>query len=257
MSDDSSQNITVPDQKACPFCGEGILAVAQKCKHCGEFLSKVETVVAKHQIAIAAKTDGHLTFVCAYEQAFTLLERAMLDCEVRTREVSRDRGVIEGNVKYGINAFGMAVTAILYSEGPLLSAQVVATFTDSIDITGVGKKKVAQIIDKVVFLSQAGSDSAQSVSGPLPARSGAGQAMPPSYSARSGASFKGKATTGFVMSLFGLAFFPVGIGAIIFGTLALRGMSNSLNKAGKGLAIASTIIGGVDVVLGLVYLAVK
>ena len=27
--------------KACPYCGEEILAVAVKCKHCGEFLNKV------------------------------------------------------------------------------------------------------------------------------------------------------------------------------------------------------------------------
>ena len=36
----SSASTSAPqDQtKACPYCGETILAIAQKCKHCGEFL---------------------------------------------------------------------------------------------------------------------------------------------------------------------------------------------------------------------------
>jgi hypothetical protein len=31
---------SVREEKACPFCGEQILVVAKKCKHCGEFLDR-------------------------------------------------------------------------------------------------------------------------------------------------------------------------------------------------------------------------
>jgi predicted nucleic acid-binding Zn ribbon protein len=35
------------ENKNCPFCGEEILATAQKCKHCSEWLDKTSTVAQK------------------------------------------------------------------------------------------------------------------------------------------------------------------------------------------------------------------
>jgi TM2 domain-containing membrane protein YozV len=45
-----------PDTKDCPYCGEQILAVARKCKHCSEFLD--ETIRPQQQIE--ATTTVHL-----------------------------------------------------------------------------------------------------------------------------------------------------------------------------------------------------
>jgi len=37
-------NNVMEEKKLCPYCGEEILAVAKKCKHCGEWLDKKESV---------------------------------------------------------------------------------------------------------------------------------------------------------------------------------------------------------------------
>ena len=47
---------TEPDPeptKRCPFCGEVILAIARKCKHCGEFLDRADPSAAPMQTAAA------------------------------------------------------------------------------------------------------------------------------------------------------------------------------------------------------------
>ena len=36
------------ETKNCPFCGEEILAVAEKCKHCGEWLNNDDSTVEKN-----------------------------------------------------------------------------------------------------------------------------------------------------------------------------------------------------------------
>ena len=77
--------------KTCPYCGEEILAIAKKCKHCGEFLdkevitdsSKVNSLdvndswkrrfkVVEQQVE---KNSGNILYLkeCGWEMYFTLV----------------------------------------------------------------------------------------------------------------------------------------------------------------------------------------
>ena len=49
-------NQRVNEFKTCPWCGESILAVAKKCKHCGEVIPKDELrIVLAREIAFGSQ----------------------------------------------------------------------------------------------------------------------------------------------------------------------------------------------------------
>lgn len=61
------------ETKKCPFCGEEILSIAIKCKHCGEFLNKSDNLLQQNQ-GNADKPEktlwegnpSHLNYLFAY-----------------------------------------------------------------------------------------------------------------------------------------------------------------------------------------------
>lgn len=56
--EDNRPNVEMENIKRCPYCGEEILAVAKKCKHCGEWLDKN---VAPHTHSESRNQTQHTT----------------------------------------------------------------------------------------------------------------------------------------------------------------------------------------------------
>jgi hypothetical protein len=79
------------------------------------------------------------------------------------------------------------------------------------------------------------------------------------YGQGAGESHQGTAITSFVLSLVGLFIFGAGCGAAAIGTgiKALNGMKVSGNTSGRGLAIAGIVIGVLDIIGVMFFLATR
>ncbi|HEY8751057.1 MAG TPA: DUF4190 domain-containing protein [Tepidisphaeraceae bacterium] len=79
----------------------------------------------------------------------------------------------------------------------------------------------------------------------------------PAYANRAGLSEKGKAITGFWLSLGGLFLAPAAIVGVIMCGIAITNMSSSNNEEGKGFAKAGLIIGFIVILVWVMILKKK
>ncbi|MBQ7206847.1 MAG: hypothetical protein IJS01_03515 [Lentisphaeria bacterium] len=110
---------------------------------------------------------GKFTLYGDYETVWMLVRQVMVDCGARIREENIANGKIVGNCKYGINAFGMTVTATLYSNGDSNGLEFRASFTDALDTFGACSKKVRQLGGRLMATCLSGNAAAASVSSVL------------------------------------------------------------------------------------------
>jgi hypothetical protein len=257
------------DSKACPFCGEVIKRVAVKCKHCGERLDG-EMVSAARQPARPVMTqtgEGRFHFSGSYQSALALVRAAFRDCNTTIKEESAAGGLIRGQCAYGLNPFGITVTASFFASHGETGMELTANLTDAFDTFGVCRKKVAEISSRLAELAEA---RATPSAVPQPTATGSGSPfdfdakgpedggelldLPPSYRRRSGPSHRGKALTGCCFAVLGWCFPPAAILGLIFCSQALTAIATSKNQAGKGWANAGLILGLIALIPWALYL---
>lgn len=161
-------------QYRCPSCGEELenplgkmAGVRDECPSCGkphvvpgqadrEALDREKREYLEHRrtgdrIEASVIEEGRVSLRALLPQAMDLCEKAMVECGVRITQ--RGSTSLEGHSRYGINLFGMTVTATGHSSGSATVITFEASFRDAHDTVGACRRKVRKIADRLVKLA--------------------------------------------------------------------------------------------------------
>ncbi len=189
-----------------------------------------------------------------YDLAYQLMRDAMSKTKGKIKTDSASQGSLLAKWRYGINLFGLSVSAVMRDAGNgWTRVEVKGFFSDAVDTFGHAKKKARLVLKQFKTLVEEHSSVG---SNPMPS-SRPGPSAPSAQSAGSGKSYSSMATASMICGIGGLLICgPAGIVAIILGIVALNGMSSSGNNAGHGSAVTGIVLGGITILVwGLIVAA--
>ena len=108
----------------------------------------------KMNIIFEKYNDTTLRTNAPYQQVREHIQSSMLSLGGKQQKDDDSKGIIEFSWRYGVNPFGMRVTAQFRTiEEDSIEINFKGGFKDSFDTTGAGKKKAYEVIDEVLGYS--------------------------------------------------------------------------------------------------------
>jgi len=263
-SPDIPSNLPPANLIPCPDCGQQVSPRAVSCPKCGGPLGSLpptseSSPVPPQSIPVPAESPGQSIEIRAeseyvavahgpYDLIFDLMRRAIAESGGQLKSDSASDGNLLGKWRYGINPFGLSVSAVMRDAGNgWTRVEVKGFFSDALDTFGHAKKQARQVMSQFHALVGQQSFATTPASTPPTAGRRPGPSAPSVATAGSGKSYSGMATASMICGIGGLFLFGCLLGpiAVVLGIIALNGMSSEGNDAGHGAAITGLVLGAI------------